>query len=99
MKAKEREQWILDWMDSNCLVGESVDVLYSRFVWDYVEATNATHSIPMFGAPKCKQLGKDLSNLHRNGLLKRTTTGLSPGDASMGFPKWVYSYRLVKEKV
>ena len=76
---------------------ESVDVLNSEFVDDYSRATEAETSRMTIGAAKCKQLGRDLSHLYRNGRLDRYSTGLPAGDSSMGFPKWVYTYQLKRQ--
>lgn len=100
MKPKERQEWIAAWLRERNNRGgseERVDVLYSDFVIDYIEATGASSKLQMFGAPKCPQLGRDLGAMHAAGILKRHATGLSPGDASMGFPKWVWSYHLPRD--
>jgi hypothetical protein len=96
MKPFDRQAWILDWLRrrSTSTTPYYVDVLNSDFVLDYVEATGAKCAVRFFGAPGCPQLGRDLGAMHAAYLLKRHATGLSPGDAAMGFPKWVYSYRL-----
>ncbi len=70
-----------------------VDVLNSDFVDDYLEATGAAFSPMMYGAHRCKQLGKDLAGLYKLGKLRRHTTGIE-GLAGMGFPRWVYAYYL-----
>ena len=46
-----------------------------------------------YGADKCLQLGRDLSFLARRGVLVRHRASVT-GVAGMGFPKWVWSYRL-----
>ena len=68
-----------------------VDVLNTDFVCDYIEATNARCAIMPYGAPKCSQLGEDLTKMFRQGMLTRSKTGLE-GMAGMGFPRWVYTY-------
>lgn len=92
MQPRDRQQWILNQMRQRPLV--AVDVLNSDFVVEYAEFTGAATLPQFFGAPKCPQLGRDLGNLHHQTLLTRTPIGLPAGDSSMGFPKWVYSYRL-----
>ncbi len=92
MRPAEREQWILNWMRQR--PSESVDVLNAEFVSEFIDATGCKSTVPLFGAEKCPQLGRDLGRLHSKGLLRRMPVGLQPGDASMGFPKWVWSYRL-----
>lgn len=74
---------------------QNVDVLDSDFVCAYADATGAVAYMQHVGAPRCKQLGRDLSAMFAVGRLQRSPTGLPTGDASMGFPKkWVYSYSL-----
>ncbi|ATI15693.1 hypothetical protein [Bordetella phage vB_BbrM_PHB04] len=92
MTPRQRRDWILAHMRER--PRESFDVLNSDFVYAYAEATDAPVALQMFGAPKCQQLGRDLGELHKRGHLKRNATGLPAGDSSMGFPKWVYCYRL-----
>lgn len=72
----------------------NVDVLDSDFVCAYADATKAHATVGMVGAPRCKQLGKDLSAMFAAQRLTRCAAGLQAGDASMGFPKWVYTYSL-----
>jgi hypothetical protein len=91
MKA-DREKWILSWFADH--PNQSTDVLNSNFVDAYVEATNAPCKVFFYGAMQCRQLGRDLASMFRKGLLERSTVGLQPGDSAMGFPKWVYCYRL-----
>ena len=92
MKPEDRQNWILNRMREHPM--ESVDVLNSGFVNAYADFTGAKTILQFFGAHKCPQLGRDLAALMDRGLLRRAAIGLPPGDASMGFPKWVYSYRL-----
>lgn len=93
MNRNERFAWIEAWMRSD-RTRARVDVLDSELVLSYIEATGAKSSLQFIGAPKCKQLGSDLSAMFRAGILKRSPTGLPSGDSSMGFPKWVYVYSL-----
>lgn len=91
MKSKnERLLWLQEWLRAN----HQADVLNSDLVFDYVEATQAKSVIKMIGAPKCKQLGIDLSTLFKTGIATRNTTGISDGFCHQGFPRWVWSYRL-----
>lgn len=94
MTPTERQQWIVEWMNAGVPGRESVDVLDSDFVCAYADATKAVVILMHVGAPKCKQLSRDLGAMFTAGKLARTTTGLPAGDASMGFPKWVYTYGL-----
>ncbi len=91
----ERTDWILRyfarWKGSSQYELFSVDVLDAKFACDYIEATGAKSSLMAYGAPKCSMLGRDLSELHDAGLLKRARSGIE-GLGGMGFPKWVFSY-------
>jgi hypothetical protein len=95
MKPAERYNWIEEWMRGGRPGCENVDVLDSDFVCEYADATGAEARIEHVGAPRCAQLGRDLSALFAAERLSRTPVGLSAGDASMGFPKWVYTYSLI----
>lgn len=92
MKPQERYEWIEKWMRRG--TGKTVDVLYSDFVDDYAEATGEKVVYMPFCANKCRQLGRDLSAMEKSGILSRSVTGLPSGDAAMGFPKWVFVYRI-----
>lgn len=98
MKPNDRYEWILNYIQkkNKHFTYYRVDVLDSYFVWEYIEATNAPHSVQFFGAPKCPQLGKDLSHLYKTGKLERSPTGIGDGMSGQGFPKWVYSYKLAR---
>ena len=96
MSPRDRYQWIEAWMREEPLARAFVDVLNTDFIYEYAEATNAKLEPMLIGAPKCKQLGRDLGAMFSSGKLKRQAVGLSAGDASMGFPKWTYSYSLPK---
>lgn len=92
----KRYLWIRSWLEQQGKYGR-VDVLDSAFVCSYADATGAKSTLQFFGAPKCPQLGRDLGHLFKIGVLSRSATGLSAGDAAMGFPKWVWSYKLSDE--
>jgi hypothetical protein len=91
MKPHERRKWLY-----NAIKGErgGVDVLYADFVDAYMEATGAKCYPQMWGAHKCPQLGRDLSQMARDGALRRHRAGLSGGAWQPGFPKWVWSYEI-----
>lgn len=93
---KDRSDWILDYLDkrSTDACPFHCDVLDTDFVNGYIEFSGAKRTIQFFGAPKCSQLGRDLSKMYGNGILNRSRCGLNVGDAAMGFPKWVYCYEL-----
>lgn len=89
-----------DWIESHLRQlrqGEAVDVLNAEFVDAYLDATNARCFFMPYGAHKCPQLGRDLAAMHKAGKLRRCTSSVNGGRAE-GFPTWVYSYRLPKER-
>jgi hypothetical protein len=94
MKPADRHQWITQYLrDRSLSMAYSVNVCDRYFVDDYIEHTNAKCAVQVYGAPKCPQLGLDLSAMHKAGQLTRVRTGL--GDMhSMGFPSWVWDYKL-----
>lgn len=92
MQGEARYAWIEQWLSHQPL-GLSVDVLDRDFVDDYVAATGARVKVMPYGADKCPQLGCDLSWMAARGRLLRSRTGIC-GLAGMGFPKWVWTYRL-----
>lgn len=92
MRPADRHHWILGYLrDSEPFV----DVLNSDFVDAYLEATRASCYPMPYGAHKCPQLGRDLSTMHQQGRLARSRVGIDL--AGMGFPKWVYVYRLAPD--
>lgn len=93
MKKSERFDEIKGYLRAlNPLVSTSVDVLNADFVNWYIDTTGADYEFMMYGAHKCKQLSRDLGEMFSAGILARSAYGL-PG-VGMGFPKWVYIYRL-----
>lgn len=90
-KPEARQEWIKDWLANHT---GPVDILDAEFVAAYINAFELPFSQPKFGAARCSYLGRDLTALYNDGYLTRNATGLPPGDASMGFPKWVYCYSL-----
>lgn len=94
MNKAERFDWIENYLKGKPDYDDSVNILEQKFSDMYLDATGAEFECMFYGAHKCKQLGKDLSEMYRAGRLKRTRVGIG-GVAGMGFPKWVYSYRLV----
>jgi len=93
MKPAQRYEWLENWL-ANGGSHQFADVLDSDLVVAYVEATGASCTYTMIGAPRCPQLSRDLAAMHADDKLARQSIGLPAGDASMGFPKWVYSYSL-----
>lgn len=71
-----------------------VTVLDTDFVVAYIEYTRAKFQLMPFGAPKCPQLGRDLSRMAVLCQLERYATGIGGGLCFQGFPRWIYTYAL-----
>lgn len=97
MKPKQRYEWIeKELREQRKLQGdhaEGCNVLDRYFVDGYLEATKAPFAAMPYGADKCPQLGRDLSRMYKEGILKRARCGIE-GMSGMGFPKWVWIYKL-----
>ena len=92
MKPIDRQDWIAKYMKGRRR-DERFDICDAEFVDAYIEATEAPFGATNYGANKCPQLGRDLSAMFNDGVLKRERMGID-GMAGMGFPRWVYLYRL-----
>jgi hypothetical protein len=92
MSFEQRRRWIIKWLRAQP-EGSWADVLNAHFVDAYLEEFKPRFAEMPFGAHKCPQLGRDLTRMHREGTLTRSTSGIS-GMAGMGFPRWVYTYKL-----
>lgn len=93
MSKAERHAWLLDYLTYRMdHIGGRVYVLLTDFVWRYIETTGAKFLMQTIGAPKCPMLGRDLSQMHKAGILKRKRTGIE--GMGWGFPKWVWIYEL-----
>lgn len=90
MKRAERLKWLKAYIKRN----PSADILNAKFVEDYINATRANFIAMKYGAFKCSQLSRDLSNMYSQGILTRARIGL-PG-LGQGFPKWVYLYKVAE---
>lgn len=90
LRPAARRAWILSFLAE--IPQWSVNVLDKDFVDAYIAATGAAHEPMPYGAPRCPQLGRDLSALHREGRVERNRVGIS--GAEWGFPKWVWDYDL-----
>ena len=85
----EKIEWVKTYMTE---VDSEVDVLNQKFVEAYVKAFNARVTVTNYGADKCPELGKVLSEGHRLGVFIRNRIGLS--GMIEGFPRWVYVYEI-----
>jgi hypothetical protein len=98
LKPSERYLWIARYLvERSASFPQTCDVTHAYFVRAYIENCKPPRIGWMpYGAHKVPQLGRDLSEMHKRGLLSRYVAGL--GDMrSMGFPSWVYVYRLTPE--
>jgi len=74
---------------------EAVSVTDEEFVDSYIKEFNVKHKVTLYGAYKCYDLGRQLSQMYKRGFLDRFIIGINaPID---GFPKWVYTYSLRRE--
>ena len=98
MKPADRYAWIVAYMKARSTEHApcAVDVLNGEFVDSYVDATGANFLLCFYGASTCPQLGRDLSAMHKAGLLTRWACGIGDGLCHQGFPRWVYSYKLAQ---
>lgn len=82
--------WIVNWLKEN----QHADVMNSKLVDEYEEEFKPKVDVMIYGANRCKDLGRTLSYGYKIGLLKRSPVGLTNGAWYVGFPKWVYVYEL-----
>lgn len=94
MTPLQRQDWIYQWLKERQAQRFTADVLNSDFVNAYIDATGVKYKTPLFGAPHCPTLGRDLSAMYKEGRLKRYATGIDGGLCYQGFPRWVYVYSL-----
>jgi hypothetical protein len=92
MNPDARYHWIEEYL-RNRSHNDFVDVLNRDFVDDYARATGVPLMVQMYGAAKCPTLGRDLAHMAKNNRLRRSRSGIE-GMAGMGFPRWVWIYRL-----
>ena len=94
-----RRDAVLTWFDQfpgQSKWQERVDVLNKDFVDWYLEKTGAKFAEMPYGAHRCSSLRRTLRQMHKEGLLDRSSADVQ-GVAGMGFPTWVWSYRLVNQ--
>jgi hypothetical protein len=89
---EQRYDWIENYLIEHEREGP-VDVLNRDFIDAYSADTGANVFVQMYGANKCPMLGRDLAFMAKEYRLKRFRSGVQ-GMAGMGFPRWVWSYRL-----
>lgn len=87
-------EWLIEYMEKN----QHADVMNSELVDEYEGKFNVEVDIKMYGANRCKDLGKLLSLGYKLGLFNRSPVGLTNGAWNVGFPKWVYVYELKLKK-
>lgn len=86
-----KKEWVLKYFNTNDVV--CVDILNRHFVDAYIVEFNPKYAVMPYGANKCSELGKLLSEMYHEGLLTRSTIGLA--NMYVGYPKWVYVYSKV----
>lgn len=89
MKPDKRYNIILNYIRLN----GPVDCLNKDFVDYYLENVEVKCFIQMYGAHKCPQLARDLAKMKKDFRLARKRVGIE-GMTGMGFPRWVWSYRM-----
>ncbi len=89
MHRDQRYEWLLAYIKKH----GGVDVLNSDFVDSYVAATGMKVETMVWGANRCRALGRDLAHMEIMSALKRFRIGLG-GNWQPGFPKWVWSYNV-----
>lgn len=95
MRPAARHDWIEQHLRSNAMLARGgVDILNAEFVDAYIDATGATHSHQPYGAARCPQLGRDLSEMSRQYRLRRQLEPLPADMRGMGFPLFVWHYTL-----
>lgn len=93
MKPRQRYDVIVSYLTDT---SPHVDILDADFVDHYIERANPSVIHHMaYGAHKVPQLGRDLSNMCKVGILDRVSLGVPFGE--WGMPRWVWSYSLKKE--
>lgn len=93
MTKQEKKLWILDYMRDESHKHMFFDVVSEEFVLDYIDACEPKQ---VYGSacfvPKVPELGRYLSELHKEGMLDRYVHGCTY--TQDGSPKWVYVYNL-----
>jgi len=93
----EKIQWIIEYMKEPYHFALSgVDILNADFVDAYIEKFNSKHEVTMWGANKCRDLVRVLKIGYDRGIFDRWTCGIQ-GMWGLGFPKWVYAYKIKEE--
>lgn len=91
-----RQAWILEYLRhrSRPEVLHNVNVLDAYFVDAFIDFSGAPFRCKVIGANGCPALGRDLLALHKAGKLQRWPAGIGGGLSGMGFPRWVWDYKL-----
>lgn len=91
-RLKKRFNWIKSWIEQYQPGTNGVDILNADFVDGYIKKFSPAHRGANWGAKKCPEISRVLSNCLRNGWFKyRSRIGLGK-NWQVGFPKWVYAY-------
>lgn len=90
LRPAERHAWLLTHLSES---ETPLGILDSSFVDEYLAVTGVPFTPMAYGAHRCPTLGRDLSAMHRKGLLARESIGVPAGYS--GMPTWVYEYEVV----
>jgi hypothetical protein len=92
MSKAKRLEWLMSYFSARPSHWYE-NTLNADFVQEYIDATNAPHTIRIMGANTCPTLARDLHTLYKQGKLERISAGT--GDMHiLGFPSWTWAYRL-----
>lgn len=94
LPARDRYDWIMDYLRAMPGKRGPVDILDAEFVDAYAEATGATLQYTPYGANRCRLLGTDLKAMFDARMLKRNLVPLPYDMRGLGFPLFVYHYEL-----
>lgn len=87
-----KKQFVLNYFDEV----EVIDVYHTKFIDDYIKEFNPKYKVQPYGPNTCRDAGKILSKMYKEGLLTRTALGLN-GFAGLNYAKWTYCYEKVKQ--
>lgn len=91
MNPAQRRRWIEEWL---LVDNDWIDILNASFVEHYLEASGVKFYAMPYGAHKCPSLSRDLKAMCDAGTLVRTQTSIDGDMRRIGFPPWVWQYRL-----
>lgn len=93
MKPAARREWLESFFRRH-ENRSGVDILNADFVDEYAEETGAPVLHTPYGANRCPTLNRDLKAMFDDMVLKRDRVGIPYDMRGMGFPLWVWSYKI-----